>query len=801
MGYNIVPTYNFLSKYKFGLAYFDEKGRTHGVVTNASFDVSTPPYALLPNGDINVPRITFSINHKPPVWAKSYQWVRTKNLTLSKFLYWVSESTYKDNEFAYIGIQNLYAQKDENTQTILSYDFTPGDRVRLIKTDTGDILTDKDYEIKELVNNPEISGTARSGYFLKIHLPVTDATTFDFGTSAFRYYLINIYSNAPLVENNLNTFYEFGEAYEIGDAGLDSRYHRGAIQNQSPDQTIPAKFIFTKGDVYVKDRRVDLGETVTYTLSGDAIWTEFTIGATFNDSDVGNTTYTNGNSTVSSVTSSMLDNDDTTWIAKTAADPYSFKIAGTVTINIDTARRFRLLAIVVPQPAAPLPQTRDLIPAQFMSVGDHKFSFNTSITVPPNSRLYIMGVQEGTSGTTHITDGELKLTNTAFTSHNIVDVNFSDTFLSSVNSNGRPLVVEETGETYNPTMYRWSEAYQAGTNINNTNRFYPLNYDECDRARGDIMRFKVRANLMHVFQYRGCGSIPIFQQILNNADGSTNLMQSDKIVNKIRYYQGEYGIGNQPASLASSAGADYFCDPVRGYQCRLAGDGITPISELYKAQYFMPPLLKKYLNGFYVNDAGSFSRLLGCYDFVNEDYLTVFQTLNDDGVTDLHVGDTLAFNEPRNAYTSFHDFAPESIVCAGTTILSWREGMLYAHDSPVMNTFYGNFHPSVIERVVNISANVKKEFASLGYHADTAWESSIIATDIDQLSNLIPSDYEFREGMFTAAFMRDQNSLGGLIDGDFLKGLWMQLRLENFETTPQVLFGLYVNYLISTKNF
>jgi hypothetical protein len=45
------------------------------------------------------------------------------------------------------------------------------------------------------------------------------------------------------------------------------------------------------------------------------------------------------------------------------------------------------------------------------------------------------------------------------------------------------------------------------------------------------------------------------------------------------------------------------------------------------------------------------------------------------------------------------------------------------------------------------------------------------------------------------------NSVGGLIDGDFIKGVWMQLRLRNDLNSYQMLYGLYVNYLISQKNF
>ena len=67
-------------------------------------------------------------------------------------------------------------------------------------------------------------------------------------------------------------------------------------------------------------------------------------------------------------------------------------------------------------------------------------------------------------------------------------------------------------------------------------------------------------------------------------------------------------------------------------------------------------------------------------------------------------------------------------------------------------------------------------------------------------STLIEEDFDFREGMYSAAFWRDINSQEGLINGDFLKGTWMELMLQRTDPEFIYIFGLYLNYAFSPRN-
>lgn len=209
----------------------------------------------------------------------------------------------------------------------------------------------------------------------------------------------------------------------------------------------------------------------------------------------------------------------------------------------------------------------------------------------------------------------------------IIDQSVSDLFPSKVVGNGRPFVVDEYAkETYFPTLLRWGLAYQENTSINQTNRFYYENFDEADRARGDIQRFKARDRILRVFQNRACGQYGVYSRFIKNNQGGNDLITSDDIItaNNIQYYQGEYGIGTQYTSLVSASIQDYFVDPVRGYHVRLSSDGLTPISELYKGQYYIRGLLTPY-NKTWVRENGFNAKIIGCYDFLEEQCMVFLQ--------------------------------------------------------------------------------------------------------------------------------------------------------------------------------
>lgn len=376
-------------------------------------------------------------------------------------------------------------------------------------------------------------------------------------------------------------------------------------------------------------------------------------------------------------------------------------------------------------------------------------------------------------------------------SNYVMDMSLSDKFSSKLDGNGRGLLIDEYAkETYFPTLIRYSGEYEQGTNVNNTNRFNVDTIDEYDRQKGDIQRFKMRGQQLRVFQNRACGVVPIDQNVLQTADGGSVVSQSSQILNNIQYYQGEYGIGSQYCSLASSPSADYFTDPILGCQVRLAGDGITSITETYKAHFFFTDKIAKYQNAKNPDKFGNdgYAKVLGVYDSFEEEFVTVMQ-----GSGTAFTDYTFGFSETRNSYTAFYDYYPEWITVAGNVIISWKNGELWVHNNTsAYANFYGVQQTPSIKLVFNQNPNIKKHYNTLTTLGNTTWTCPLdtdIKTNMNNSSKLVASDFKIKDDKYHAAFKRDINSAGGLYSGKPLKGSWIEMNLK--ATNPQNLVDLY----------
>jgi hypothetical protein len=64
--------------------------------------------------------------------------------------------------------------------------------------------------------------------------------------------------------------------------------------------------------------------------------------------------------------------------------------------------------------------------------------------------------------------------------------------------------------------------------------------------------------------------------------------------------------------------------------------------------------------------------------------------------------------------------------------------------------------------------------------SNSVWFAPEILTSFNnQKSNLISADFSEKEGVLFASLFRDENSPGGLLQGDDLKGNWIKFKLEN----------------------
>lgn len=848
----------YSSAYRFGIVYYDSKGRTNGVVTNNK--------GVLSNGGLRVntddwfgsfygasfPQTSISIYSQPPSWAKTYSIVRTQNLTYDKNIFWVSDRAFYNDAtmadssnpyaIAYIGISNMsyYNEYIQSTSGYISYDYSAGDRIRFLTRFNDDgttplvpITRGKDFEIIGVDYDPNINGTIARGTYIKIKYPtnfidsnfkffkVSDSGNVGSDNVAnFQNYEIQIYSYRKTTQSN-DVYYELGERLGIRDDGSGNLYHYGNLGVQ--DAINPANIVIKSGDYYRRYRRVPIGPKYSFSAgpytqnTGSGVGLQYsTVVINVWNADNSVKTITTGTYSIQSqvfppnTPGNICDLTLTHYPNYATADcifqntsssiTQTVRIKGKLPASTITAKNQYVVmhAKIVTSGAVTI---KTIIPRGNISTTNEKyeFEFSANIVVPPTAKLFLMTeCQDANANSLLVGAFELQLEVVKTTMVAIVESSFTDNYKLEKNSNSRELIFDENAKNaYYPTLVRWSLPNNVGTKINQSNRFTFENYDEYDRQKGDIQRFKTRGSQLRVFQNRGCGVAGIYENMIFNADGNDNLIQTNKILNQIHYYLGEYGIGWLSTSLASSANADYFVDPIRGYQMRLSQDGLTPISEIYKTQYYMTSLATKYAK---INSGtlGGKAKVLGIYDFFEEEYVSVFQGYS--GQSNI----TLAFNEKENAYTTFYDYAPEWMVSAEGKVISFKNGGLYVHDNTSSySTFYGvSYNPSVTF-VFNNDNIVKKDFNAITQDANSVWTSSTmgdVSTALGQSSNLVSSDYTRTEGLYNAAFMRDNNSIGGIINGDYLKGTWMQVKFSNTGTNLVYLSGIYINYTISQRN-
>ena len=368
-----------------------------------------------------------------------------------------------------------------------------------------------------------------------------------------------------------------------------------------------------------------------------------------------------------------------------------------------------------------------------------------------------------------------------FALFSVLDRNIVDSYISAVNNiDGRPSIIDENArKSYFPTLIRFGQAYETNTNINGLNRFYSNNFDNYDLSFGDVMRIKVRARTLKVFQKFNVGVVPLYSQINKGADGTAINVVTDKLLNPIQYRVAGIGIGENAESLVSNRFADYFTDSVKGLICRDSDNGTESLSSQFKASAFGTQQVPLRVGDY---------KIYGAYNPVINNYIIALEA------TLTQPPYTLLFNEDTNRFDTFVSYFPEMMTTLSVLLCTFKDGQLWTHDGTVYNNFFGVQYNSEIQAIFNNTSTMVKSFEAVEINSNSAWGVPEIETSLKsygttpQQSNLIPQDFTLVEGKYVSALLRDSNSIGGINGGDQLKGNWIKMRFRN--TVSNILVSL-----------
>jgi hypothetical protein len=144
------------------------------------------------------------------------------------------------------------------------------------------------------------------------------------------------------------------------------------------------------------------------------------------------------------------------------------------------------------------------------------------------------------------------------------------------------------------------------------------------------------------------------------------------------------------------------------------------------------------------------------------------------------------------------------MVCAESSLYAFNNGKLYRMDGATKNTFFGQYNDSYITRVFNQNLIEKKTFQSITEVSSAVWDCPDIYTNqlsygtTVQRSNLITQDFKPLESTYNASFLGDINSIGGIGNGDELKGNFIVIKFRAQNATGQVHISSVLLYFIDS---
>jgi hypothetical protein len=206
----------------------------------------------------------------------------------------------------------------------------------------------------------------------------------------------------------------------------------------------------------------------------------------------------------------------------------------------------------------------------------------------------------------------------------IEDYSVSDFFSSKSTSVGRPHVVQPEAQTiFRKGSVTYSDAFIIDSKYLGLSSFNPslANFYDFDYQHGTIKQLVGDDDRVYIIQQRKSGWAPIGRNIIESTDGAQSLTLSRSVVGVPNYYLGDYGINDNPESLAVDRGRIYFADVRTGKIVRISRDGISLISEEFMDAFFKDNFL------FITNNTSS-QKVIAGVDIEADEYIVSVDAIN-----------------------------------------------------------------------------------------------------------------------------------------------------------------------------
>ena len=247
---------------------------------------------------------------------------------------------------------------------------------------------------------------------------------------------------------------------------------------------------------------------------------------------------------------------------------------------------------------------------------------------------------------------------------------------------------------------------------------------------GSIQKLFTRNDDLLTLCEKKCLRVLSSKDALFNADGSSQLLSTSRVLGEAIPFAGDYGISTNPESFAFDEYRCYFTDVRRGAVIRLSKDGITPISSAGMNDFF---------NDHLINTTAA----VGSFDSDKEEYnLTLHEVFSPNNLKDVY---TISFNEDTNGWTSFKSYIQEAGLTLNNKYYTFKNGSMFKHNqnkekSAPFNLFYNQQYDSSITSIFNDNASFIKTFRSAKYEGSQA--------KVDQFSIVTVDGVNYNDGEY-----------------------------------------------------
>lgn len=905
---NGYPTFKAGANHSFGIVYYDQFNRNGGVQTIPDMYVNWFDNRLTENSLYGRANAVLRVKHNAPLWAKKWAPVYAPiNSITQKFQYSITGAYVATNlqakpfagvssfdQVTYLSLRSLEGKSDSYKESFganLEYTFTPGDRLRIVaynknngqytfnvtsSTGTvavGDVLIQ--IGIGGLASMTVTQSTVTGGSGTIVAVPQEGSIK---PTSSGT--LINVATGVSAVYNSLSItdlfvpssidlevigYSEFTDDVDsnpildlTSDEGTFNTTGRFVVVRSSSESGWDNYSISSEADNWRNDCIVEI-----YRFnkpSEQQIFYE--VGESF---PVVNGVHVGQRTVISQFSVNVINSSD-----RNNMLIYSNIVAYRGDILTDGSGRTLVVKNVYPQ---------------VNGIYNYVF-YGQRLDGVWSNGTYTLNITNSSDAVVQLENGDayyrprlLKVGDQAYTNNYkfafIEDYSVSDFFSSKSTSIGRPHAVQPDAKTvFRSASVTYSEPFVVDSKYLGLSSFNPslANFYDFEYLHGTIKQLVGDDDRMYIIQERKSGWAPIGRNVIESSDGLQSLSLSRNVVSAPNYYVGDYGINNNPESLAVDRGRIYFADIRSGKVIRISRDGITLISEAKMDAFFKENFRylttlsssTKVTSGIDVeadeyiissellynatvtistggspystynvqtNAAGTrviaevdfdddelftfsteirefddlcdeFDDSLNCIVFldklvdgqpayVGEEFIgqsgTIYGVATDTSYNffvtiafDLSTGEfyftndcgdysgtigspsglvndfTVGYDVEENVWNTKYSYRPEAIVSVDDELYTFKNGVMYSHNSSASRAnYYGVQGTAVVEVVSNANPSMVKSYEAISLEGNSAWAATI--TNTDQLATILTGDFSERERNWYAYVPRDSS--------------------------------------------